>query len=106
MARIKVKVGFRYEYEGIIEDAPENWKEKLTAREAEVREYIKKELDFDLASENNPGVMSDWIFEAEGIAEEMKNLPSAKSEQKTGGWIKVNGFCIPGGDPVVMYKLW
>ena len=67
MARIKVKVGFRYEYEDIIDDAPENLKEKLAARKAKVREDIKKELDFDLTSENNPGFMSDWSLEVEEV---------------------------------------
>lgn len=67
MAKVKIKVGFRYECEDIIEDAPESWREEISRREAEIREYIKKELDFDLASENNPGVMSDWSLEAEGV---------------------------------------
>lgn len=69
MAKVKIKVSFRYECEDIIENAPESWREEISRKEAEVREYIKKELDFDLASENNLGVMSDWILEAEEVEE-------------------------------------
>ena len=69
MAKVKIKVSFRYECEDIIEDVPESWREEISRKEAEIREDIKKELDFDLASENNPGFMSDWSLEVEGVEE-------------------------------------
>ena len=37
---------------------------------------------------------------ANDVLNQIANIPSAEPERKKGKWVKVNGYCTPGGDPV------
>lgn len=67
MPKVKIKIGFRYNIESVI-DADPNWKELYDEHVKQAKKEILKELDF-MFSDNNSGVISDWSAEVEEVEE-------------------------------------
>ena len=67
MPKVKIKAGFRYDIEVILNAAPD-WNERYEERNEQAKEEIKKELDF-MFSDGDEGVISDWTIEVEEVNE-------------------------------------
>lgn len=46
---------------------------------------------------DHSGYATVMLYEVQDVLE---SLPSTEPERKKGYWVKINGYCTPGGDPV------
>ena len=65
MSKVKVKCGFRYDAEAVI-DVDKKWEEHFAREKETVPKEIKKELDFLFGTD---GVLSDMVVDCEEVGE-------------------------------------
>ena len=67
MPKVKIKAGFRYDIETVLNADPD-WNERCDVQNEQAKEEIKKELD-SMFSTGDEGVISDWTIEVEEVSE-------------------------------------
>ncbi len=69
--------------------------EELITRSAAIEALGEKPepLDYD---EFSHGMLTQWNFDVEAL----EKMPATISKRITARWVKVPGYCTPGGDPV------